>query len=70
VSVPDVIGMTQDAAGAAVRAAGLSVSVSLDQECEPEDPACDYRPGVVWAQTPLGGGQAETGSTVTIVVNP
>ena len=70
VTVPDVIGMTQGAANAALRGAGFDVSVSLDQECDPEDPACDYRQGVVWAQSPSGGEQAEDGSTVTIVVNP
>ena len=70
VSVPDVIGMTQGAANAALRGAGFEVSVSIDQECDPEDPECDYRPGIVWAQVPSGGSQAKAGSTVTIVVNP
>jgi len=70
VTVPDVIGMTQGAANAALRGAGFDVSISLDQECDPEDPACDYRQGVVWAQSPSGGEEAEAGSTVTIVVNP
>jgi len=68
--VPDVIGLTQGAATSALRNAGFEVSVSLDQECDPQDPACDYRQGIVWAQAPSGGEQAEEGSTVTIVVNP
>lgn len=46
------------------------MSVSFAEECDPNDQACDYRPGVVWSQTPSGGTQAEPGSTVTIVVNP
>lgn len=69
-AVPSVIGLTQGAANAALRSAGFEVSVSLDQECDPEDPSCDYRQGVVWAQSPSGGAEAEVGSTVTIVVNP
>jgi penicillin-binding protein 1A len=68
--VPDVIGLTQGAATSALRNAGFEVSVSLDQECDPQDPACDYRQGIVWAQAPSGGEQAEEGSTITIVVNP
>ena len=69
VDVPNVIGMTQGAATAALRNAGFRVSVSLDEECDPTDDTCDYQPGIVWAQSPSGG-TAELDSTVTIVVNP
>lgn len=67
--VPNVIGMTEDAATQTLLDAGFRVSVVSDQECDPENPSCDYRKGVVWAQAPSGG-RAEPGSTVTIVVNP
>ncbi len=69
VDVPNVIGMTQGAANATLRNAGLRVRVSLDEECDPAEPSCDYRQGIVWAQSPAGG-TAPAGSTVTIVVNP
>jgi penicillin-binding protein 1A len=68
VSVPTVIGMTEGAASASLRNAGFEVRVVRDQECDPDDASCDYRSGVVWAQSPRG--RAEEGSTVTIVVNP
>jgi membrane peptidoglycan carboxypeptidase len=70
VAVPDVVGMTRGAATSTLRRTGFVVSVTLQPECDPEDPACDYRPGVVWSQTPAGGRTAPEGSTVTIVVNP
>ncbi len=70
VAVPDVVGMTRGAAEAALGRAGFKVSVSMSQECDPADPSCDYRQGVVWSQTPSGGARAEEGSTVRIVVNP
>jgi hypothetical protein len=70
VTVPDVVGMSEGAATAALRGAGFDVSVSAEQECDPLDPACDYRQGVVWTQTPSGDTEAPPGSTVTIVVNP
>jgi serine/threonine-protein kinase len=66
--VPNVIGMGEAAATVALRAEGFEVSVVRKQECDPADPSCTYRPGVVWAQSPTG--QAEPGSTVTITVNP
>lgn len=70
VVIPDVIGMTQAAAVSALQDAGLEVSVLPDEECDPDDPGCDYRPGIVWAQTPTAGTETEPGSRVTIVVNP
>jgi serine/threonine-protein kinase len=69
-SVPNVIGMQRGAAEAAIRQAGFDASVSFSEECDPDDPSCDYRPGVVWSQSPDGGAQREQGSTVTIFVNP
>lgn len=69
-TVPDVIGSPEGAASAAIRKAGLRAAVSYQQECDPQAPDCDYRPGIVWAQSPAGGTRIEVGSTVTIVVNP
>jgi penicillin-binding protein 1A len=68
VEVPNVIGMGQAAATSTLESAGFQVAVVREQECDPADPKCEYVPGVVWAQDPTG--QAEAGSTVTIVVNP
>jgi serine/threonine-protein kinase len=61
VSVPSVTGQGASAAAAALRAAGFSVST---QEKETEDESED---GKVISQRPAGG-EAERGSTVTIVV--
>ncbi|MGE5460562.1 MAG: transglycosylase domain-containing protein [Solirubrobacterales bacterium] len=69
-TVPNVIGSVRAAATAALHNAGFRVTVSYDRECDPVDPNCDYRAGVVWSQAPSGGTSAELGSTVTIVVNP
>ncbi len=68
--VPNVIGSTRGSASAQLRNAGFRVTISYQQECDPNDADCDYRSGVVWAQSPAAGAQAEVGSTVTIVVNP
>jgi serine/threonine-protein kinase len=61
-SVPDVTGLTQDAATARLGGAGFSVST---QSRTVTDPAQD---GVVLSQRPAGGSSASRGSTVTIVV--
>jgi penicillin-binding protein 1A len=70
VAVPNVVGAPRGAAVVALKNAGFAVAVSLQPECDPADPSCDYRKGIVWQQSPPGGNQAEPGSTVTIVVNP
>jgi beta-lactam-binding protein with PASTA domain len=64
------MGASEAAATAQLQGAGFLVTVSYQQECDPEAPQCDYRQGVVWAQSPAGGAEAELGTTVTIVVNP
>ena len=70
-TVPGVIGLPRGAAVAQLQGAGFRVDVSYAAECDPAvDPACQYRPGVVWAQSPGAGQAAEIGSPVTIVVNP
>jgi serine/threonine-protein kinase len=68
--VPDVIGLTEGAARAALRKEGFEVRVVSEAECDPADPGCDYRSGVVWAQSPSAGANIDVGSTVTIRVNP
>jgi eukaryotic-like serine/threonine-protein kinase len=69
-TVPGVVGLTRGAASAALQRAGFVVSVVLQQGCDPADPACTYRQGIVWSQSPTGGRRADVGSTVTITVNP
>jgi eukaryotic-like serine/threonine-protein kinase len=64
VQVPNVIGMQEGAASAALRQDGFEVAV-VRERC---DPGCDRRPGAVWAQSPTG--EAPSGSTVTIYANP
>lgn len=62
VTVPDVLGMTEDAARAAIAAAGLAVGSVLDE--------CDDAPlDLVFRQSPQGGAQAALGSAVTITVS-
>ena len=69
-TVPNVVGMQRGAAEEALAQAGFDASVSFAEECDPDDQACDYRPGVVWSQSPDPGAQRGQGSTVTILVNP
>ena len=69
-TVPNVVGMQREAAEGALTQAGFGASVSFAEECDPDDQACDYRPGVVWSQSPGAGSQTDRGSTVTILVNP
>ncbi|HEY8115506.1 MAG TPA: transglycosylase domain-containing protein [Actinomycetota bacterium] len=66
---PNVVGMPRGAAEAEIQQAGFVASVSTG-ECDPDDPSCDDRPGVVWSQSPDAGAQRERGSTITIFVNP
>jgi penicillin-binding protein 1A len=68
--VPNVIGLTQSAAEAALRRLGFEVRVISDPECDPAEPSCDYHQGLVWAQSPSAGANLTKGSTVTVRVNP
>jgi serine/threonine-protein kinase len=61
-SVPPVVGLSEDAAVAALEDAGFDVAV------ERRDPAEGEEPNTVVDQDPPGNEQAEPGSTVTIVV--
>ncbi len=68
--VPDVVGISKAAATAELRNAGFAVLVPEQPQCDPNDTTCDYRKGLVWAQSPSAGTVLPAGSTVTIVVNP
>ncbi|PRX99602.1 serine/threonine-protein kinase [Allonocardiopsis opalescens] len=61
VEVPDVVNQSEDAARQILEGAGFSVEV-VPQE------RADVQPGVVFQQTPQGGGQVAPESTVTIYV--
>jgi len=61
VEVPSVIGQTSDDAQATLRGAGFGVSVTQKE-------SATATPGTVISQNPAGGGEADRGSTVAIVV--
>ena len=50
-------------------AAGFSVQVTTQWECDPHD-SCGAVAGQVWLETPPGGAVADPNSTVIIWVNP
>jgi serine/threonine-protein kinase len=60
--VPNVVGLSQADAVAALEAAGFQVSI---EEQIVDDPHLD---GIVLSQTPEGGADKRPGSTVTIIV--
>jgi eukaryotic-like serine/threonine-protein kinase len=62
VTVPDVVGMSQDAATSQLQAAGFQVSVAKQSVNDPSED------GKVLEQSPQGGTSAPKGSTVTITV--
>jgi eukaryotic-like serine/threonine-protein kinase len=61
-SVPNVVGFLEGDAIAALESQGFSVSVTEDTTLDPGND------GVVAAQDPGGGSEAQPGSTITIVV--
>jgi eukaryotic-like serine/threonine-protein kinase len=61
VSVPDVVGSSEDDARAEIEAAGLQAAVSSEE-------TADAEPGTVLRQDPAPGGSVDEGSTVRIVV--
>jgi serine/threonine-protein kinase len=61
VTVPDVSGQSQSSAEQAIRNAGLVPSASTS-------PSSSDTPGTVISQDPGGGGKADKGSTVSIVI--
>jgi serine/threonine-protein kinase len=62
VTVPSVIGQTEQAAGATLRAAGLNPVPSLA-------PSASVRSGLVISQAPAAGATAKKGARVSIVVS-
>jgi beta-lactam-binding protein with PASTA domain len=67
-TVPDVLGMTEADAEAAIRDADLRPEVIYRRESNRRR-ARENR-GRVWKQSPASGGRVERGSTVYIWVNP
>jgi beta-lactam-binding protein with PASTA domain len=63
VPVPSVIGQSQSSASAAVSAANLVPNFTTDTTC-----ANGAQPGTVDSQTPAGGAQVQSGSTVNMSV--
>jgi penicillin-binding protein 1A len=68
IAVPDVLGMTADAARAALARAGLAVKVVVEDE--PPSAGAAERRGVVWRQQPLAGTDVAAGALVRVSVNP
>ena len=66
-TVPDVLGMTEDEATAAISNAGLRTTVIYQNESN-KGQAKKNR-GRVWKQSPSSGSKVDKGSTVTIWVN-
>jgi serine/threonine-protein kinase len=64
VTVPDVVGMKQDAAVNALHDAGLQAHVTEQQSPD------DGPKGRVWKQSPQPGTNVSQGTTVTIFVTP
>ena len=62
VAVPSVIGDTQQAGRATLRAEGIKVNVSKQNVTDPDDD------GVIIDQTPSGGTSVPPGTTVSIVI--
>jgi serine/threonine-protein kinase len=67
-TVPDVLGMTEEAARQRIIDAGFEVDVIHQRESS-RGQARKHR-NQVWKQSPAGGTEREQGSTVTIWVNP
>jgi penicillin-binding protein 1A len=65
VAVPNVLGRTQAAAVALLKAAGFDPETIVERDSDEREEA-----GRVWKQSPPGGTEAERESTVTIWVNP
>ncbi|MGQ0670157.1 MAG: transglycosylase domain-containing protein [Actinomycetota bacterium] len=69
-TIPNVLGLPQSAAEAAISQAGLLPAVITQAQCNRRRPECDYASGTVWSQSPGVGNTVEPGSTVIIWVNP
>jgi serine/threonine-protein kinase len=65
VTVPNVVGMTRNAASKTLHDAGLAVQVT-----EERSPDNNQSQGRVWKQSPQAGTKVSPGTTVTIFVDP
>ncbi len=68
--VPDVLGLSQNAALAKLQESGFGAAALIHSQCSGPAQGCHARPGVVWRQLPASGQTLLPGSTVTIWVNP
>jgi penicillin-binding protein 1A len=68
--VPNVIGLSQDAALAKLAEAGFAAAALIHSQCSGPAQGCHAKPGVVWRQLPVSGDTQLPGSTVTVWVNP
>ena len=69
VSVPDVTGLSQNAAVARLQTAGFGVAV-IQKACTLGPGRCKGGRGAVWKQDPSAGTRLPQGSTVTIYASP
>ena len=66
--VPDVLGYSESEARSILRSYGFEVDTVIKRESNKQQ--AKQRRGRVWKQSPAGGSEAKSGSTVTIWVNP
>jgi beta-lactam-binding protein with PASTA domain len=67
--VPDVTGLSQNAAVARLQTAGFGVAV-IQKACTLGPGRCKGGRGAVWKQDPSAGTRLPQGSTVTIYASP
>jgi penicillin-binding protein 1A len=68
--VPDVIGMSRDAALAKLQEAGFGPVALIRSQCSGTTEGCHAKRGLTWRQSPVSGEALLPGSNVTIWVNP
>jgi membrane peptidoglycan carboxypeptidase len=68
--VPDVIGLSQDAALATLQEAGFGAVALIRSQCSGDAQGCHAKRGLVWRQSPVSGEALLPGATVTVWVNP
>jgi beta-lactam-binding protein with PASTA domain len=68
--VPNVIGMTGEAALAELKRDGFGGAAVVRSQCSGDAKGCRAKPDTVWRQSPVPGDTQDPGSTVTIWVNP
>jgi beta-lactam-binding protein with PASTA domain len=68
--VPDVIGMSRDAALAKLQESGFGAVALIRSQCSGNADGCHAKAGLVWRQSPESGEALLPGSTLTVWVNP